>query len=151
MNSERKRPYAKISKITLYVMMTILVLMTIIFLVFILLRKLISVLVHFLFDSDFIGKGIDAVDEFAFNIISSLFGVKNGVHTTHWANSIDNINTIHTGHWLFIVFLLFVVVLIYYWFTLIMRILNGEMEPFYNDFESIILNKKDFLKNGFNI
>lgn len=148
MNSERKRPYAKISKITLYVMMAILVLMTIILLVFILLRKLISVLVHFLFDSDFIGNGIDTIDEFTFNIISSLFGVKNGVHTTHWANSIDNLTSNNAGHWLFLVFLLFVVVLIFYWFTLIMRHHNGEMAPFFNDLESIRLKQKVIKETG---
>jgi len=148
LNSERKRPYAKISKITLYVMMAILVLMTIIFLVFILLRKLISALVHFLFDSDFIGKGIDTIDEFTFNIISSLFGVKNGVHTTHWANSIDNLTSNNAGHWLFLVFLLFVVVLIFYWFTLMMRHHNGEMAPFFNDLESIRLKQKVIKETG---
>lgn len=148
MNSERKRPYAKISKITLYVMMAILVLMTIIFLVFILLRKLISILVHFLFDSDFIGKGIDTIDEFTFNIISSLFGVKNGVHTTHWANSIDTLTSNNAGHSLFFVFLIFVVVLVFYWFTLIMRHHNGEMAPFFNDLESIRLKQKVIKETG---
>lgn len=133
--------YALASRIIYRILFVIAICIALMFVVFVLLKKLLIGIVSVLFDGDYEHKVVAWVVNLFGNMFHDAFGLNKPStewipHTDKWSDKLTYATENSGMSLLTFLFIAFIVLVIVYIVTIIMRHHKGEMAPFLNDIES---------------
>ncbi|MGJ7589069.1 FtsK/SpoIIIE domain-containing protein [Staphylococcus shinii] len=144
---ESSHEYALASRIIYRTLWVIGIITTFMFIVFVPLKRVLIGIVSFLFDADIEHRVIKWLVNLYGEIFSSVFGMKQPStdwipHTDQWSNKLTHATENSGMNMMIFLFIVFLVLLLAYVFTIVMRHHKGEMAPLLNDFESRRMRRK---------
>lgn len=146
-NTGYSESYARASRIIYKIMSIVGWLFIAAFVLFVILKQFFVKILSFLFDGDHVHTVLKTIVDIIGTIVSTItgkasFSTEWVPHTNHWSASFEHATT-HSGATLMMwLGISFVVLLLAYIFTIVMRHHNGEMAPLLNDSESRKVRRK---------